>query len=79
MPVDTNIFSVVNPMAFAIGRDSAQTRKALERLIPPEKFYGVHFSVIRLGNDFYKSRGTLYLIRPANPLCDYRHKFLKQM
>jgi len=44
MPVDTNIFRVVDRMGFAKGRNYERTRLTLERLIPLRSFLGRIYS-----------------------------------
>jgi len=71
MPVDTNIFRVVDQVGFAKGRNYERTRLALERLIPPEKLHRMHLLLIRLGREICKPRRPLCPICPINDLCDY--------
>jgi len=71
MPVDTNIFRVADRMGFAEGRNYERTRRALERLISPEKLMDVHFYLIRLGREICKPRKPLCPTCPVNTLCDY--------
>ena len=79
MPVDTNIFRVVDRMGFARGRNYERTRKALERFIPPEKLKDAHFFFIKFGRDVCKPRKPLCPICPVNSLCDYGINFFKKM
>jgi len=71
MPVDTNIFRVVDRLGFAKGRNYERTRGALESLIPPEKLRDAHLYLISLGREMCKSRKPLCPTCPVNTLCDY--------
>ncbi len=74
MPIDTNIFRVVNRIGFMKGRDYEKTRMVLERLIPSKKLRGMHLLLIRFGREICKSRKPLCTICPINALCDYPEK-----
>ena len=71
MPVDTNIFRVVDRIGFAKGRNYERTRLTLERLIPTEKLLRMHILLIRLGREICKPRRPLCQTCPINGLCDY--------
>ena len=76
MPIDTNIFRVVDRVSFAKGRNYEQTRLTLERLIPREKLLRMHLLLIRLGREMCKPRRPLCPVCPINDLCDYSLKQL---
>jgi len=78
MPVDTNIFRVVDRIGFAKGRNYERTRGALERLIPPEKLRSMHFRFIKLGREVCKPRNPLCPICPVNHYCEYGLKRLEK-
>jgi endonuclease III len=74
MPIDTNIFRIVNRINFVQGRDYEKTRVVLEKLIPPNKLRGMHLLLIKLGREICKSRNPLCTICPVNILCEYTGK-----
>ncbi len=78
MPVDTNIFRVVNRLCFAKGRNYERTRRTLERLIPPEKLLEMHFHLLRLGREICKPRNPLCQTCPVNRLCEYGVKLIRE-
>ncbi len=78
MPVDTNIFRVVNRLGFAERRNYERTRRSLEKLIPPEKLMDMHIYLIRLGREICKPRKPLCPECPINKLCDYGINLLKR-
>lgn len=71
IPIDTNIFRVVDRIGFAKGRNYERTRSALEEHVPPEKMQGVHIFLIRLGREICKPRSPKCSVCPINGLCDY--------
>lgn len=71
MPVDTNIFRVVDRIGFVKGRNYERTRLSLERLIPTEKMQEMHVLLIRMGREICKPRRPLCTTCPINDLCDY--------
>jgi len=71
MPVDTNIFRVVDRLCFAKGRNYERTRLALEHLIPEEKLHEMHVLLITLGRELCKARRPLCASCPLNDLCDF--------
>ena len=76
MPVDTNIFRVVDRIGFAKGRNYERTRLALERVIPPDKLQWMHILLIRLGREICKPQRPQCRACPINDLCDYGLKEL---
>jgi len=71
MPVDTNIFRVVNRIGFVKGSNYERTRGTLEKLIPSGKRGDMHLYFIRLGREICKPRNPLCQTCPLNVLCDY--------
>jgi len=71
MPIDTNIFRIVNRIGFVEGRDYEKTRTVLERLIPSKKMQMMHLLLIRLGRELCKPRKPRCTICPVNIFCDY--------
>jgi len=71
MPIDTNIFRVVNRLGLVEGRDYERTRAALERLIPDRKFQETHFLLIKFGREICKPRKPLCTVCPIIAFCDY--------
>jgi len=78
MPIDTNIFRVVDRIGLAKGRNYEYTRKTLERLIQAEKLRDAHIYLLRLGREICKSRNPLCSVCPLNILCDYNMKSIKE-
>jgi endonuclease-3 len=76
MPVDTNIFRVVDRIGLAKGRNYERTRLTLERLIQPERLLRMHLLLIRLGREICKPRRPLCPVCPINEFCDYGLKQL---
>ncbi len=71
MPIDTNIFRVVNRMGFVKGRKYELVRTTLERLIPPNKIPNMHLLLIRLGREICKARQPLHDVCPITKFCRY--------
>ena len=71
MPIDTNIFRVVNRLNFVKGRNYEKTRAVLERLIPPKKRQTMHFLLIQFGRTICKPRNPKCSMCPLKSLCDY--------
>jgi len=71
MPVDTNIFRVVERLGFACGRNYERTRLVLERLIPSSKLRRMHLVLITLGRNVCKPQRPLCSICPVTSLCEY--------
>jgi endonuclease-3 len=71
MPVDTNIFRVVDRISFAKGRDYDRTRGVLEALIPGEKLMMMHLLLIRLGREICRPARPRCQECPINPFCEY--------
>jgi endonuclease-3 len=69
MPIDTNIFRVVNRLGFAEGRRYERVRRTLESLIPPNKIARMHLLLIQLGRDVCKPRRPLHQICPIKQCC----------
>ena len=70
MPIDTNIFRVVNKIGLAKGRNYERIRMVLEKLIPPEKVATMHFLLIKFGREICKSRRPQHEVCPISKLCD---------
>ena len=70
MPIDTNIFRVVNRLGFAEGRNYERVRRTLESLIPPHKIPRMHLLLIRLGREVCKPRRPLHQICPIKQCCN---------
>lgn len=79
MPVDTNIFRVIDKIGFVKGRNYERTRKSLERLIPDEKLNDMHFYLIKLGREICKPRKPLCLECPVESLCNYGVEHINNM
>ena len=77
MPVDTNIFRVVERLGFTQGRNYERTRKTLELLIPQKKLRETHSYLIQFGRNICKPRKPLCRMCPINSLCDYGIKAIK--
>jgi endonuclease-3 len=71
MPIDTNIFRIVERIGFSKGRNYERTRRALELLIPTEKLKEAHLHLIRLGREICKPKKPMCPICPINSLCNY--------
>ena len=71
MPIDTNIFRVINRLTFVKGRNYEKTREVLERLIPSEKLQKMHFILIQFGRKICKPRKPDCSICPLVSICDY--------
>jgi len=71
MPVDTNIFRVVERLGFAQGRNYERTRLILERLIPSPRLRRMHLVLITLGRKVCKARRPLCSGCPVVSLCRY--------
>jgi endonuclease-3 len=71
MPIDTNIFRVVNRIGLVKGRNYERTRAVLEKLIPPEKLREMHLLLIKLGREICRPRKPVCTICPINGLCDF--------
>ncbi len=71
MPVDTNIFRVVERLGFACGRNYERTRLALERSIPRTKLQMMHLALITLGREVCKPKKPLCSTCPVASLCKY--------
>jgi endonuclease-3 len=71
MPIDTNIFRVINRLNFVKGRNYEKTRLTLETLIPSEKLKEMHFLLIQFGRKICKPRNPTCSTCPLNSLCDY--------
>jgi endonuclease-3 len=69
MPIDTNIFRVVNRLGFAEGRRYERVRRTLESLIPPKKIARMHLLLIQLGRNVCKPRRALHQICPVKQCC----------
>ena len=78
MPVDTNIFRVVDRLGFAKGRNYERTRSALERLISSERLKNAHVNLIHLGREKCKPRKPQCQTCPVNTLCDYSIESIKK-
>lgn len=70
LPIDTNIFRILNRTGLIKGRKYEEARSVLESGVPPEKRWAVHLSLIRLGREICKPRGPLHSICPIEDLCD---------
>lgn len=70
LPIDTNIFRVLNRTGLVKGRKYEEARSILESGVPPEKRWAVHLSLIRLGREICKPRGPRHSICPIEELCD---------
>ncbi|MCJ7761096.1 endonuclease III, partial [Candidatus Bathyarchaeota archaeon] len=77
MPVDTNIFRVVDRIGIAKGRNYERTRKILERLISSEKLMDAHIYLIMLGREICKPYKPLCPSCPINSQCDYGTKSIE--
>ena len=71
MPIDTNIFRVINRLNFVNGRNYEKTRLTLEKLIPSEKLREMHILLIQFGRKICKSRISTYLSCPLKSICGY--------
>jgi endonuclease-3 len=71
MPIDTNIFRVINKLKFVRGRHYEKTRLILEKLIPSEKLKEMHLLLIKFGREICKPRNPKCFICPLYTLCDY--------
>lgn len=74
MPIDTNIFRIVNRIGLVEGRNYERTRAILERLISNRKLQEMHFLLIKLGREICKPRKPLCTICPIIAFCDYSEK-----
>ena len=74
IPIDTNIFRVVDRIGFSKGRNYERTRKALEEYAPSEKMRNIHILLIQLGREICKARNPKCNLCPINNLCDYYAK-----
>lgn len=71
MPIDTNIFRVINRLNFIKGRNYEKTRLTLEKLIPSEKLQEMHLLLIQFGRKICKPRNPTCLTCPLKSICDY--------
>ena len=71
MPIDTNIFRVVNRIGFVEGRNYERVRSVLEKLIPPEKIPKMHLLLIKHGREICKPRQPNHKTCPINNFCDF--------
>lgn len=71
MPIDTNIFRVINRLNFVKGRTYEKTRLTLEKLIPSEKLQEMHILLIQFGRKICKPRNPTCSTCPLNSICDY--------
>jgi endonuclease-3 len=78
MPVDTNIFRVVDRISFAKGRNYERTRGALEALIPGEKRMIMHLLLIRLGREICRPTRPRCPECPINQFCEHGLKLLEK-
>ncbi len=76
MPVDTNIFRVVDRVGLVKGRNYEHTRKALEQLTPSGKIKVMHVLLIRLGREICKPLRPLCQICPINDLCEHDSRLI---
>ena len=76
MPVDTNIFRVVDRISFAKGRNYERTRGVLEALIPGEKLMMMHLLLIRLGREICRPARPRCPECPINPFCEYGRELM---
>jgi len=70
LPIDTNIFRILNRTGLVKGRKYEEARSVLESGVPPEKRWAVHLSLIRLGREICKPKGPLHSLCPIEDLCD---------
>jgi len=70
IPIDTNIFRVLNRTGLVKGRKYEESRSILESGVPPEKRWAVHLSLIRLGREICKPKGPSHSLCPIEDLCD---------
>ena len=70
LPIDTNIFRIVNRTGLVKGRKYEEARSVLESGVSPEKRWTVHLSLIRLGREICKPKGPLHSLCPIEDLCD---------
>ena len=71
MPIDTNIFRVINRLNFVKGRNYEKSRLTLEKLIPSEKLREMHLLLFEFGRKVCKPRTPMCSTCPLNYLCDY--------
>lgn len=71
MPIDTNIFRVINKLTFVTGRHYEKTRLTLEKLIPSEKLKEMHLLLIKFGREICTSRNPKCFTCPLHALCGY--------
>jgi len=76
MPVDTNIFRVVDRVGLVKGRNYERTRNALEQLTPGGKVKVMHVLLIKLGREICRPRRPLCNICPINDLCEHGSRLL---
>ena len=70
LPIDTNIFRILNRTGLVKGRKYEEARSVLESGVPPEKRWAVHLSLIRLGREICKPKGPLHSLCPIEDLCE---------
>jgi endonuclease-3 len=70
LPIDTNIFRILNRTGLVKGRKYEEARIVLESGVPPEKRWAVHLSLIRLGREICKPKGPLHSLCPIEDLCE---------
>jgi endonuclease III len=68
MPIDTNIFRVINRLNFVNGRNYEKTRLTLEKPISSEKLQQIHILLIQFRRKICKSRNPTRSSCPLN-LC----------
>jgi endonuclease-3 len=71
MPIDTNIFRVINRLTFVKWRTYEKTRLILEKLIPSEKLKDTHLLLIKFGRKICKPRNPLCSTCPLDAICTY--------
>jgi endonuclease-3 len=71
MPIDTNIFRIMNRLNFVKGRNYEKTQSVLERLIPCDKLQKMHFMLIQFGRKICKPRKPECSICPLASLCPH--------
>lgn len=70
LPIDTNIFRILNRTGLVKGRKYEEARTVLESGVPPGKRWAMHLTLIRLGREICKPKGPLHSICPIEDLCD---------
>jgi endonuclease-3 len=70
LPIDTNIFRILNRTGLVKGRKYEEARSVLESGVSPEKRWTVHLSLIRLGREICKPKRPLHSLCPIEDLCD---------